>query len=94
MLAENLSVTVGYVSQIERGITKVNLETLSHIAEVLNCDVTEFLDGTEKNSAHYRSDDLNEIFGQLNPENKKILVEIADVMLKNQNQQKPSNSAS
>ncbi|MBQ3826264.1 MAG: helix-turn-helix transcriptional regulator [Spirochaetaceae bacterium] len=26
-MAESISVTVGYISQIERGITKVNLET-------------------------------------------------------------------
>ena len=35
-LAEKISVTVGYISQIERGITKVNLDTLSKIAESLS----------------------------------------------------------
>lgn len=39
MLAEAILVTVGYISQIERGITKVNLETLSNIAEILECDM-------------------------------------------------------
>ena len=28
-LAEQLQVSVGYISQIERGVTKVNLDTLS-----------------------------------------------------------------
>lgn len=33
-LAEQLQVSVGYISQIERGVTKVNLDTLSEIAPV------------------------------------------------------------
>lgn len=83
-LAEAISVTVGYISQIERGITKVNLETLSHIAESLECDITEFLSGSTKNTLTYLSDDMNLIFSKLNPTNKKMLLEISEVLLKNQ----------
>ena len=72
-MAELLSVTVGYVSQIERGITKVNLDTLSKIAEILECDVTEFLKGVGDG-----------IFAALNGTNKKILLEIAAILQKNQ----------
>ena len=83
-LAEAISVTVGYVSQIERGITKVNLETMSNIAEVLGCDITDFLDGATKNSAHYLVQDLCETFNQLNANSKKTLLEISEILLKNQ----------
>ena len=31
-LAEALSVSVGYISQIERGVTKISLETLAAVA--------------------------------------------------------------
>lgn len=31
-LAEALSVSVGYISQIERGVTKINLDTLAAVA--------------------------------------------------------------
>ena len=60
-LAESVSVTVGYISQIERGITKVNLEMLSNIAEVLGCDISEFLSDTVKLSNNYLFDEFNEI---------------------------------
>ena len=83
-LAEAIEVTVGYISQIERGITKVNLETMSNIAEILECDITEFLTGSTKNTTNYLSDDINKIFGKLNSTNKKTLVEISEVLLKNQ----------
>ena len=40
-LAEALGVSVGYVSQIERGVTKISLDTLSAISSFLQCDITE-----------------------------------------------------
>ena len=83
-LAEKISVTVGYISQIERGITKVNLDTLSKIAESLNCELSEFLTGTTKKSSSYLSEDFNKVFSKLNPTNKKIILEISEVVLKNQ----------
>ena len=33
--AEHLDVSVGYISQIERGITKINLDRLSTVADYL-----------------------------------------------------------
>ena len=83
-LAEAIEVTVGYISQIERGITKVNLETMSNIAEILDCDITEFLGGSTKNTTNYLSDDMNLIFKKLNATNKKNLLEISEVLLRNQ----------
>ena len=83
-LAEAISVTVGYVSQIERGITKINLETLSLIAEYLNCDITEFLSDTVKMSSNYLNEEFSSIIKKLNPHNRQVLIEIASVLQKNQ----------
>ena len=41
-LAEKINVTVGYISQLERGITKVNLDTLAKIGTVLNTELPYF----------------------------------------------------
>ena len=35
-LAEALSVSVGYISQIERGVTKINLDTLAAVAQLVD----------------------------------------------------------
>ncbi|MCR4631999.1 MAG: helix-turn-helix domain-containing protein [Treponema sp.] len=83
-IAEEISVTVGYISQIERGFTKVNLDTLSKIAEVLNCDITTFLTGTVQNTPDYLYNDLNSSFRRLSTQNKKILLELSEVLLRNQ----------
>ena len=83
-LAEAISVTVGYVSQIERGITKVNLETLSCIAEYLCCDISEFLSDTVKKTDNYLSEEFSSVLKNLNSNNRKILLEVAQVLEKNQ----------
>ena len=83
-VAESISVTVGYISQIERGITKVNLETLSLIAEVLGCDIMDFLGGATVNASTYLANDLNLNYSKLSAINKKALLEISEVLLKNQ----------
>lgn len=83
-LAEAISVSVGYISQIERGITKVNLETLSKIADFLKCDMTDFLRGMSQGASEYLTDDLKAVFLKLNPTNKKILLGISQVLLQEQ----------
>ncbi len=86
-MAEAISVTVGYISQIERGITKVNLDTLSKVAEILNCDITDFLGGMAQNTSDYLVDDLSSVYHRLSSANRKVLFEVSEVLLRNQNNQ-------
>ncbi len=83
-MAEALSVTVGYVSQIERGITKVNLETLSAISDYLGTDISELITGASTNSSAYLSAEFKKSFNALSPQGKKTLIEISSILLKNQ----------
>lgn len=45
-LAERLDVSVGYVSQIERGITKPKLTTIDNICKHIRCDLNYIITGT------------------------------------------------
>ncbi|WP_297648909.1 helix-turn-helix transcriptional regulator [uncultured Treponema sp.] len=83
-MAEALSVSVGYVSQIERGVTKISLDTLSEITEYLDCNFSELLDGSVVQSNSYLNDEIKILKNKLSPVNKKILFEIADILEKNQ----------
>lgn len=47
-LAEFMEVSVSYISQLERGITKISLNALYKIAEFLECDVTCFFNDIPK----------------------------------------------
>ncbi|HIZ16656.1 MAG TPA: helix-turn-helix domain-containing protein [Firmicutes bacterium] len=82
-LAEKLSVTVGYVSQLERGVTKISLDTLSEICYILNCDMSFFIAGTATGEISYLQDELIEKYSSLTQVQKRIILEIIDVLIKN-----------
>lgn len=81
-LAENLSVTVGYISQLERGITKISLETLSNICTVLNCDMEYFVSGITVENTEYMKDELYHKALLLNNNQRRMISEIIDVIKK------------
>ncbi|MSS64067.1 helix-turn-helix domain-containing protein [Velocimicrobium porci] len=83
-LAEFLSVSVGYVSQIERGITKVNLDTLSKISIFLECDIADLLHSTSYQSNDYLNQEFSELILKLNDSNRKLAYEILYILLKSQ----------
>lgn len=71
--AEYLNVSVGYISQIERGITKVSLERLMNISEYLNCSISFLLEGTNLKEETYLTNEFNELFQKLSVSEKRTL---------------------
>lgn len=74
--AEYLNVSVGYISQIERGISKVSLERLIEISEYLDCGVDFLLEGTSPGDEKYLANELNGLFSQLSAYEKKMLTHL------------------
>ena len=79
-LAEGLGVSVGYVSQVERGKTKISLDLLASIATHLNCEIAYLVDGSNTYQDNYLSEDLGCIFSSMSPEKKKMLLKIARIL--------------
>ncbi len=75
-LAEHLFVSVGYVSNIERGTTKINLTTLSDIADILDCDVSELISQTSTGSKNYLQSELDNLISLLNDKEKNMLFQL------------------
>lgn len=80
-LAEKLDVTVGYVSQVERGITKISLDMLAKISAILECDICVFIAGAAVHSQDYMSVELNEYVSRLDDNDKKRLTAIAKIFV-------------
>ena len=83
ILAEKLGCSVGYISQLERGITRVNLDTLSNIALELNCDITDFLTDVTTSGKNFLNSELTKKFESMNETQRKMLLEIADIITRN-----------
>ena len=82
-LAEKLDITVGYVSQIERGVTKISLERLAEIGAVLDTELSSFLNGTVQKQNSYLQTELAEKIEKLGQKDRQLLSEILDAMLRN-----------
>lgn len=64
-LAENLELSVGFISQIERGITKMSLDTLIEICDSLDCSAGELLEHARSKNIPEISDDFFLLFDKL-----------------------------
>ena len=81
MLAEELSVSIGYVSQVERGVTRISLDLLAQISGILECDIAYFVSGTAISESGYLKNELTERFNLLSAAQKKLVIGIVDLML-------------
>jgi len=79
-LAEQISVTVGYISQVERGVTKVSLDTLSEISAALDEDIAYFITGTAMGKPSYMQDAMHDKFAVLSHRQKQLVLEMIDVI--------------
>ena len=84
-LAEYLDVSVGYVSLVERGKTKISLETLAKTADFLHCPVSELIESTSTTSKNYMYYEINEKIKLLNSSEKEMLLGMIDLYLKKRN---------
>ena len=81
VMAERLDVTIGYVSQVERGITKISLDLLAKIATVLNCDIAGFVTNSSIENDAYLSDEINREIRKLGSRDKKLVMALVRALL-------------
>ena len=83
-LAEKLGVSIGYVSQVERGITKISLDLLASISNILNRDLCYFVSGANYMAANYMEEELIREFSKLSTGNKQLVIQIIGLFRKNE----------
>ena len=75
-LAERLNVSIGYISQVERGITKISLDLLGAISSILGCNVAEFISESALKSNSYIEAEIIEEFRKLDNKKRKYILEV------------------
>ena len=79
-LAEQLDVSIAFLSRIERGNSHINLKRLTQICEILGVSEGFILNGTSSNSSNYLSSEFNDILNSVTPEKQKLIYKIAKVI--------------
>lgn len=80
-LAEQLEVSVAFLSRIERGLSHVNLKRLSQICNILGVSEGYILNGTASTSQQYLISEFNEILSNCPAEKQKLIYKIARTII-------------
>ncbi|MDD3363017.1 MAG: helix-turn-helix transcriptional regulator [Hespellia sp.] len=79
--AEAMDVSVGYISQLERGITKISLDRLAIVAHYLDCPISELIENTSTIDSEYANDEFRIMYQQLNAKEKILLFHLLKTYL-------------
>ncbi len=82
-LAEQLDVSVAFLSRIERGSSFINLKRLHQICSLLDVTEGEILNGVSKDSHGYLNKDLYNLIKNCPPEKMNLIYNIAKVIVDN-----------
>lgn len=81
-LAENLEVSPVYISQVENGKTKLSLEMLIRIANLLDTNPGYFITGVSYSAKDYLKFDISQFLQDLPPEQRQLIIDIAKLITK------------
>ena len=83
-MAEYLDVTTGYISQVERGTTKISLDLLGKISVILDCDVSSLIHNSAIERSTYMVDDITELSRQLSARDRGVILLVIQSMLQDE----------
>ncbi len=81
-LADKINVSVAFMSRIERGNSKINLNRLTQIAEILMVSPGYLLTGSNTNSKDYLREDFKKILDKCTPEQQRLIYAISELISK------------
>ena len=81
-LAEEIDVSVAFLSRVECGSTKISLPRLIEICEKLEITNGSILDGTSKTSNTYLNKEFSDLLKNCPSEKMKMIYDITKVIVK------------
>ena len=82
-LAEQIDVSIAFLSRVERGSSHINLKRLTQVAEILGVSPGYLLTGSNMKSKDYMKDDFIELLGKCTPSQQRLIYQIAELIYKN-----------
>ena len=79
-LAEQIDVSVAFLSRVERGTSHINLKRLTQICEILGVSEGSILNGVSSNSDNYLASEFNNILNSVSSDKQKLIYKTAKVI--------------
>jgi len=83
-LAEQLNVSVAFLSRVETGSSHVNLKRLEQICRITGVSEGYILSGVSQDSNSYLNNEFSELLRDCSPEQIKLIYNIAKVIKENE----------
>lgn len=80
-LAEQLNVSVAFLSRVERGSSKVNLKRLNQICGLLDVSESYMLTGAATNENNYLEKEFHDLLKKCPPEKQKMIYDIVKTIV-------------
>lgn len=79
-LAEQLDVSIAFLSRIERGNSHISLKRLSEVCDILGVSEGYILNGASSTSHNYLTSEFNDILDSATPAKQKLIYKVAKVI--------------
>ena len=80
-LAEQIDVSIAFLSRVERGSSHINLKRLTQICNILGISEGLILIGASEDSSDYLNADFKEILEKASPDKQKLIYKIAEIIV-------------
>ena len=80
-LAEKIDVSVAFLSRVERGNARVNLNRLNQLCDLLDISEGDILTGVGSNSNNYLNEEFANLLRECPPDKIKLIYDIAKVIV-------------
>lgn len=79
-LAEQIDISVAFLSRIERGNSHVNLKRLNQLCGLLDVSEGYILNGVSSKSANYLNKEFADLLRGCSPETQRLIYDVAKVI--------------
>lgn len=79
-LAEQIDVSIAFLSRIERGSSQINLKRLSQICEILDVTEGDILNGAFSKSTKYLDFEFANLLKNCSADKQKLIYDVAKVI--------------
>ena len=76
-LAEQLDVSIAFLSRIERGSSHINLKRLNQLCDLLDVSEGYLLNGASSSSENYLDKEFTDLIKSVSPEKQKLIYNVA-----------------
>ena len=76
-LADQIDISVAFLSRVERGNSHINLKRLNQICGLLDVSEGYILNGASNNSKNYLEHEFAELLKKVSPQKQKLIYNVA-----------------